>query len=113
MGLQTLPQLLSVCLLVWGWVEYSKTSKEKCIDTDPEFDINPRILALVFLIMGSICFPCSLLVICFQIVAPTGFSGSDQLAGGQLDRGDNKEPNRGDNNEPVAVAVANVIGYEP
>jgi len=72
MGLrmQALPQLLSLCLLVWGWVEYSKTDKDKCVN--PDDGINPRTLAIVFLIMASICSPCILCGICRQVNEPTG-----------------------------------------
>mmetsp|Transcript_125852 Transcript_125852/g.245529 ORF Transcript_125852/g.245529 Transcript_125852/m.245529 type:complete len:175 (+) Transcript_125852:74-598(+) len=66
---QALPQIVSLCLLVWGWVTYSKTSDEKCVK---EGGINPRLLALVWLILGSIFSPCVLCAIMSQIAAPTG-----------------------------------------
>ncbi|CAK8992420.1 unnamed protein product [Durusdinium trenchii] len=52
--LQVLTGLVGVGLMAWGWVEYSQTEETPCVGTG---DINPRTLALVFLIFGSIGAP--------------------------------------------------------
>lgn len=76
--LQVLPQLLSVCLLVWGWITYSKTSKEKCV---PDDGINPRTFALVWLIIGSIGIPGALCGTCMKLANPTAGMPSLEEAG--------------------------------
>ena len=55
--IQYLAGALASALLIWGWVEWSYTEEEVCVG---DGDINPRTLALVFLILGSICGPCVL-----------------------------------------------------
>mmetsp|Transcript_63254 Transcript_63254/g.100424 ORF Transcript_63254/g.100424 Transcript_63254/m.100424 type:complete len:180 (-) Transcript_63254:116-655(-) len=52
--LQILTGCVSVGMMIWGWVEWSRTEEEPCVGND---DINPRTLALVFLILGSIGAP--------------------------------------------------------
>merc|ERR1711972_908017 len=66
--LQGVTTLVGLGLVIWGWVEYSKTSEGKCVGGD---GINPRTLALVFLIMGSIGVPCAVGVAIQQMKNPT------------------------------------------
>merc|ERR1712107_769874 len=53
--LQGVTILVSIALLIWGWTEYSETSETACVG---DGGVNPRTLALVNLIMGSISMPC-------------------------------------------------------
>lgn len=66
--LQGLTSLITVALFIWGWVEYMKTSEEKCVG---DGDINPRALALAWLIMGSFGVPLSFCAALKQIRNPT------------------------------------------
>lgn len=62
MRLQAMTGLVGVGLLIWGWMEYTKTSEEKCVDGSD--GINPRTLSFVFLIMGSIGMPGAICAAC-------------------------------------------------
>jgi len=69
--LQGLTTLVQLGMFVWGWVEYAKTTEDLCVG---DGDINPRQLALAFLIIGSImapCYPCVVCVALRQIQNPT------------------------------------------
>ncbi|CAJ1359964.1 unnamed protein product [Effrenium voratum] len=52
--LQILTGAVAVGMMIWGWVEYSRSSEDLCVGSG---DVNPRTLALVFLIMGSLGAP--------------------------------------------------------
>jgi len=53
----SLTGVATAALVIWGWVLFTRTS-ERC---DGDGSIKPRILALVFLSLNSICLPCVVL----------------------------------------------------
>merc|ERR1719265_1621024 len=55
MRIQALTGCVSVGFVIWGFVEYTKTDEAECVD--PQGDINPRLLAIVFLVCGAIGAP--------------------------------------------------------
>jgi thiol-disulfide isomerase/thioredoxin len=57
--LQGFTSLVMFGMFIWGWVEYAKTTEDACVGAE-DVDVNPRKLALAFLIMGSIGAPCAL-----------------------------------------------------
>eukprot|EP00933_Yihiella_yeosuensis_P047946 TRINITY_DN4393_c0_g1_i3.p1 TRINITY_DN4393_c0_g1~~TRINITY_DN4393_c0_g1_i3.p1 ORF type:complete len:205 (-),score=33.88 TRINITY_DN4393_c0_g1_i3:446-1060(-) len=65
--LQICSALVQTGLIIWGWIEYMKTSEDKCVD--PDDGINPRTLAMVFLAMASIGTPG---VVCGVLKKATG-----------------------------------------
>ncbi|CAJ1365516.1 unnamed protein product [Effrenium voratum] len=61
--LQIFTGLVSVALLAWGWVEYADTSQDACVGTGT---VDPKLIALVFLVLGSVGFPALLLSALWQ-----------------------------------------------
>mmetsp|Transcript_40440 Transcript_40440/g.119933 ORF Transcript_40440/g.119933 Transcript_40440/m.119933 type:complete len:179 (-) Transcript_40440:164-700(-) len=75
--------LLSVVLLVWGYVEYAKTN-EDCVSDDA--DINPRALALFQLALSGAVLPCIPCVVCMllrNVWSPTEKPGEHAPEGEQ------------------------------
>ena len=56
--LQFLTSFVAIGYVVWGWFEYFSTEEETCVG---DGEINPRSLALVFLILASLSVPGAML----------------------------------------------------
>lgn len=83
--IQGVTSLIMLTMLIWGWVEYAKTSEVMCVGGE---DINPRTLALVYLILGSVFSCCSSCVAVQQIRNPTGAAAAASgTEGGDLEAG--------------------------